>query len=309
MKNLKEKFWTIRIQEDGLFGEYFTFTIGKKHLKIYLVIGAIFALLFISAMALSIFNNIHIKEYNNLAREKEDIILSIKMIESKADSLLSTALLIDTLDKACRIVSKLKDVPDDVREMGVGGPIYQGQIENSIRNSGLGEMVSKVQFKLSKLERKLNFDDSSIAKIKNSLSLRRDVINKTPSILPASGRITSDFGWRSHPILMKKEFHKGIDIANKVKTQVRATGDGIVSLASSGNYFGYGKFIKINHGYGYETRYGHLNSVMVKEGQFVRKGQIIGLMGSTGMSTGSHLHYEVRILGEAVNPVNYILGS
>ena len=152
MINYNDKFWTIRIQESGLFGEYFTFTIGKKHLKIYLIIGAIFALLFISAMALSIFNNIHIKEYNNLTREKENIILSIKMIENKADNLLSTALFIDTLDKACRIVSELKDVPDDVRELGVGGHIYPGQIVNNIRDSKSGEIVSDVQYMLSKLE-------------------------------------------------------------------------------------------------------------------------------------------------------------
>ena len=84
----------------------------------------------------------------------------------------------------------------------------------------------------------MEFDDSSIVKIKNSLSLRRDVINRTPSILPAAGRISSGFGWRMHPILLKKEFHKGVDIANKLKTPVRSTADGIISLASSGNYFG-----------------------------------------------------------------------
>ena len=309
MKKDKLKFWTIRIQDADSFRSLFDFSINNKHLKIYAKITSVFLFLFVSALFLSAFNRIHLNDYYKLVAERDNLINNINIIDKNLNDIYRTAGVIDSIDKVCRMVGELKPIPDGEREMGIGGPVMPGQIDRDIVDSYSGKAISTVEEKLSQLERKLKLDNSSLSSIKSVLSLKRDVINRTPSILPACGKITSGFGWRVHPILLKKEFHRGLDIANKDGTPVRATADGVVTVAFRGNYFGYGNFIKINHGYGYETRYGHLMRVLVHRGEFVRKGQIIGLMGDSGISTGTHLHYEIRVLGKAVNPLNYILGS
>jgi len=128
-----------------------------------------------------------------------------------------------------------------------------------------------------------------------------------PAIQPISKkdleRISSGFSMRIHPIYRINKFHYGMDFVAPVGTAVYATADGVVTMASE--YLGYGNYIKIDHGYEYETAYGHLNSIGVRKGQKVVRGQVIGTVGNTGISTGDHLHYEVIHRGKAVNPINY----
>ena len=131
----------------------------------------------------------------------------------------------------------------------------------------------------------------------------KNKLSHVPSIRPTQGYITSGFGWRRHPITGKREFHKGYDIANRPYTPVFATADGTV--ASTRRFGGYGLTIDIDHGYGFTTRYAHLARMYVKKWQKVKRGEKIGAMGSTGFVTGTHLHYEVRVLGRAVNPMDY----
>jgi len=120
-------------------------------------------------------------------------------------------------------------------------------------------------------------------------------------------KLTSSFGARSDPFNGRRRMHKGIDIPGPVGTPIYATADGIVSRSQWVR--GYGKFIEIAHGNDTQTRFGHLSKLIVKPNARVRRGQIIGLMGSTGRSTGSHLHYEIRVSGVAINPLPYITGS
>ncbi len=125
-----------------------------------------------------------------------------------------------------------------------------------------------------------------------------------PSIWPAFGRLSDGWGLRFHPIYRRLAFHSGMDISNKTGTPVYATADG--EVIQTGYDRGYGKVIKIRHGGGFETRYAHLYSFQANVGELVRKGQIIGLMGNTGLSTGPHLHYEVLLNGNKVNPSRYL---
>lgn len=119
--------------------------------------------------------------------------------------------------------------------------------------------------------------------------------------------LTSNFGVRSDPFTGHARMHKGIDIPGPVGTPIYATADGIVSRAERMN--GYGNLVEISHGNETHTRYGHLSKLMVQPNERVRRGQLIGLMGSTGRSTGSHLHYEIRVAGEAINPLPFVTGS
>jgi murein DD-endopeptidase MepM/ murein hydrolase activator NlpD len=126
-----------------------------------------------------------------------------------------------------------------------------------------------------------------------------------PSRMPVEGvRLTSDYGLRFHPVLGGRRQHKGVDLAGPVGTPVHATADGTVSKAEW--FSSYGLYISLEHGGDLQTRYGHMSRLNVAAGQHVRKGDIIGFIGSTGRSTGPHLHYEVRVAGQAVNPVPYM---
>lgn len=127
-----------------------------------------------------------------------------------------------------------------------------------------------------------------------------------PSRMPVEGvRMTSDYGMRTHPVLGGRRQHKGVDLAGPTGTPVYATADGTVGMAQW--FSSYGNYVQIEHGAGLQTRYGHLSAYTVKPGQVVKKGTLIGYIGTTGRSTGPHLHYEVRVAGEAVNPVPYMV--
>lgn len=129
-----------------------------------------------------------------------------------------------------------------------------------------------------------------------------------PSLMPVvDTAITSTFGMREHPVLGGRRMHKGVDLAAPMGAPVRAAADGVVEQADW--FGGYGLYVALEHGGNIETRYGHMSRLNVASGQFVHKGDVIGYVGSTGRSTGPHLHYEVRINGEAVNPIPYIEGG
>lgn len=126
----------------------------------------------------------------------------------------------------------------------------------------------------------------------------------TPSIWPADGYISSTFGPRRHPVTGEPDYHYAVDVAGMTGTPVLAAADGTVVMA--GRKGGYGLTIMVDHGYGLRTLYGHLSRILVRVGQRVAKGQQIGAMGSTGLSTGPHLHYEVHLNGRPVNPFHYL---
>ena len=118
--------------------------------------------------------------------------------------------------------------------------------------------------------------------------------------------ITSKFGYRVHPTLKRKEFHRGLDMKAKMKTPVYATADGIVEYAGLHKRSGFGRLVILQHNYGFRTYFGHLNKIVIKSGKFVKKGDLIAYTGNSGMSSGPHLHYELRFIGRAVNPFYFV---
>jgi len=158
----------------------------------------------------------------------------------------------------------------------------------------------------------LNDDDKlplqervDLAKI--STSHKHHMLNSIPNGSPLKSlKVSGDFGWRIHPTLGKKKFHKGIDLKAKRKTPVFAPADGIVSYIGFQKKSGFGKLLVLTHNYGFKTYYAHLNKIPVKLGQIIMKGQQIALSGNTGRSSGPHLHYEVRYIGVSIDPINFI---
>lgn len=145
-----------------------------------------------------------------------------------------------------------------------------------------------------------NLDKGDAAPVRTQVSV--------PSRMPLGGaQLTSDYGMRTHPVLGGRRSHKGIDLAAPSGTPIYATADGLVSKAEP--FSSYGNFVSIEHGAELQTRYAHMSRIAVQAGARVKKGDLIGYVGSTGRSTGPHLHYEVRIAGEAVNPTPYMVES
>ena len=133
----------------------------------------------------------------------------------------------------------------------------------------------------------------------------RRCCSSIPAITPAKGLLTSGFGHRNDPFTGKRAFHPGIDIIAPLGQEIHATGDGIVTQAGWNQ--GLGKAVTLSHGFDIVTRYGHMSKIVVEAGQKVQRGDVIGYIGSTGRSTGVHLHYEVRVDGKAQNPLAYML--
>lgn len=171
---------------------------------------------------------------------------------------------------------------------GMGGP-FEAAPEGATAS---GEASADAQFRsLFQTWQKLDILEQSVIAI--------------PSLQPVENmRLTSSFGVRSDPFHGAAAMHAGIDIPGPVGTPIYATADGVTGR--TGRFGGYGNLITLNHGKGIETRYGHLSKILVAPNSRVRRGQLIGLMGSTGRSTGSHLHYEVRVDGKAVNPMPFM---
>lgn len=169
------------------------------------------------------------------------------------------------------------------------------------------EKLAEVNDKLLFLERQVYVQSLSFDRLAEAINQNSDRLSHIPSIQPVSQedmtQMASGYGWRVDPIYGTSKHHDGMDFAAPVGTSVYATGDGTVSQA--GWNTGYGNTIDINHGYNYTTRFAHLSEILVSPGQKVKRGDLIGKVGNTGKSTGSHLHYEVRLKGVPQNPVNY----
>ncbi len=146
--------------------------------------------------------------------------------------------------------------------------------------------------------------DRSIEMIDEAWNERLELLAATPSVRPVRGFFSHGYGWRKDPFSGKREFHQGVDIVANKGTPIRATADGVITRAT--RYMGYGKMVHISHGYGMATRYAHMSEILVRPGQRVNRGDVIGKVGSTGRSTGPHLHYEVFKSGRRADPRKYL---
>ena len=209
------------------------------------------------------------------------------------------------LEEKVRLIADIQKTGDSSGFIGIGG-IPENDLDQDIpldarHNNLIREMHEQVnQTALVTKQKVVNFED-----LIKQLEKKKNLLASIPSIRPVKGWITSKFGYRKSPFTGKRTFHSGLDISNRVGTKVIATADGKVSYAAQKMYFG--NLVVIDHGYGKVTKYGHLQKILVKSGQRVKRGDVVALLGNTGQSTGPHVHYEVRINNAPVNPLKYIL--
>ena len=244
-----------------------------------------------------------------LKRENDQMKLQYEIMQHKLDQI--SEVLEDLRqrdDNIYRTIFEAEPIPRSVREAGFGGVNRYADMEG-YESSGL---VISTARKLDKMLKQIYVQSKSYDLV-TQLAINKEEMNKCiPCIQPVANkgleRTSSGFGWRIHPIYKIKELHPGFDFSAPVGTEVFATGDGVVEKAET-SFRGYGYHIIINHGFGYKTLYGHLSAFKVTEGQKIKRGQLIGLIGSTGLSTGPHLHYEVIKNNEKVNPVGYFFND
>ncbi|CUH95784.1 putative membrane protein [Propionispora sp. 2/2-37] len=164
--------------------------------------------------------------------------------------------------------------------------------------------LSDLQQTVTAMQQNLQVREQSLQNLKEELLAKNARLAATPSIWPAAGQVTSRFGWRNSPWGSGSDYHPGIDIAGDYGAPIVATADGVVVHSDWAS--GYGKLVEVDHGNGIVTLYGHCSQLLAKDGEYVKKGQVIAYMGSTGLSTGTHVHYEVRVNGTAVNPDKFL---
>jgi murein DD-endopeptidase MepM/ murein hydrolase activator NlpD len=203
-----------------------------------------------------------------------------------------------TFDNDLRVVHDLKTIPTDVRKAGVGGPFTE---LTALMKVGRDKNVDDLELTL----RQAQLQCDSFGEILKDQTRSGHIFNHTPSVKPTAGPIVSGFCWRRDPIFGGVQFHKGLDIAFPTGTPILAPADGTVTFA--GMKTGYGYCVFIRHGYGFETRYGHCSQLLVREGQPVKRGDVIACVGATGWAVGPHLHYELLVSGTHVDPAQYIL--
>jgi len=252
------------------------------------------------------FNNIVLNQ--TISKQTSEIKNQRRQIQSFADKIEILKNRVGDLSKfeeKVRLIADIKQTSGSSGLFGIGA-IPQGELDINIpleeeHNTLIREMHEQV----GQMDHATKAQALDFTNLIKELEQKRNLLASTPSIRPVGGWISSRFGYRKSPFTGRKEFHAGLDIATQSGTKLVATANGRISYAARKGYIG--NLVIIDHGFGMVTKYGHLKKILVKRGQKVKRGDVIGLIGNTGRSTGPHVHYEVRINGTPVNPLKYIL--
>lgn len=275
-------------------------------------------------------------ENKRLKIENVQLKKQFQIVESKVDALDNSLERVKTFTTKLKIITNL-DTEEKMVNLTKGAKPSAGQateeyepmdarageeeivqqeqpfIEEKPLNENRGEVASATSSKdystlvvrIDRAVKETQLREQSVIELWESLSERQSLLNSTPNIKPARGWLTSKFGYRMNPFTGKRSMHAGLDIAAAPGSPVYAPADGVVMFA--GYDESYGKLVSIDHGYGVTTRFGHNSQIYVHVGQRVSKWDVISAVGNTGRSTGPHLHYEVRVNGTPVDPINYVL--
>ena len=235
------------------------------------------------------------EQYDNLQGRMEQMKVVLKDLQDRDDNIYRT-------------IFEAEPIPIDIRQAGIG----KNDKYKSLEGYTYSDLMTETTRKLDKITKQMYVQSKSYDELQKLVKTKEDLLASVPAIQPVSNkkldRIASGFGYRIHPIYKTAKMHTGIDFTAAQGTEIYATGDGIVAEADA-SMRGYGNCVVINHGYGYKTLYGHMLRSKVRPGQKVKRGEVIGYVGSTGTSTGPHLHYEVRRGNNPINPINFFFND
>ncbi len=240
-----------------------------------------------------------------LKREREELRLQFELLNGKYDQVEAVLKDIQQRDENIyRTIFEAEPIPISVRTGGIGGADRYSELED-LSNS---DIVIEAAKKLDKITKEIYIQTKSFDEIIELAKNKEEMVKSIPAIQPISNkdltRVASPFGVRIHPYYKVLKMHTGMDFTAPTGTEVYATGDGVVVDVDHSKR-GYGNTIIVDHGFGYKTLYAHLSQTLVSVGKKVKRGEVIGLVGNTGMSLAPHLHYEVRKQDEPINPVNF----
>jgi len=235
-------------------------------------------------------------ENQQLSEKFEQMRWNLAEVEDRYSELVSREVRI-------RSLFDLPEIDTEERQLGVGGP--EPAVLTDFSEAAKDAFITELE--VDHLLRLSQFELQNYQSVENSLIDIKDRLRHTPSIWPSTGWVSRGYGMKYDPFTGYRQMHRGLDLANHMNTPIIATADGRVALISTATELG--KCIMLDHGYGYRTRFGHMAQILVKNGQSVKRGDVIGLMGSTGYSTGPHLHYEIFRNGQFLNPQDYIMND
>ncbi len=241
--------------------------------------------------------------------ELEKMQLEYELMSKELDNLNEVvAELQDRDDKIYRVIFEADPIPASQRAAGFGGTNYLKRFEGYDNEALMKEAARKIEL----LKSKLVVQSKSYDEISKLIRSKEELLASIPAIQPVSNvdltRLASGYGYRIHPVYKTLKFHAGVDFTAPQGTDIYATGDGVVVRADSRSR-GYGNMVVIDHGFGYSTKYAHMYEMDVRPGQKVKRGEKIGAVGNTGLSTAPHLHYEVLKDGKHVNPINFFFND
>jgi len=309
---------SIRKPRNNKKQEYFTFMFlpgPNKRVRTLSISKSVLKSVFLSLFGVIVLSFYLIYEYNDvkdkvweLQTVREELMQQKAQVQSFALNLLDykrQMFLLRDLDTKLRRAVSLGPRDKAQQLLGIGGPDELGlQNLTTLGEKKQGEALKEMHQELTQLKGAASKQEASLQMLIEYFEDKRSLYASTPSVWPVRGWVTSPFGSRNSPFTGVQTFHEGIDIAAQTGTPVTAPADGLVIKAAFSS--GYGNVVEISHGYGIKTLYGHNSRFNVKEGQRVKRGDIISYVGDTGSSTGPHLHYEVRLNGLPVNPVKYL---
>lgn len=241
---------------------------------------------------------IYHKQNITLRTDLSSLNVELQEVESQLDELRNRD------DRFYRAILSLDPVPSSIRGVGTGGSERDVLLKN-LRNPRLALEVSH---RIDKLSNTVRLQSNSLVNVYAEAVDNQHFLASRPSINPISPGdptwLTSSYGYRNDPFTKRRTAHHGIDLAGPTGLEIHCSGEGTVSIAHVSRY-GYGNEVVVDHGFGYTSRYAHLEDIQVKVGQKLKRGEILGSLGNTGRSTGPHLHYEIRKDGHAVNPMYF----
>jgi murein DD-endopeptidase MepM/ murein hydrolase activator NlpD len=244
-----------------------------------------------------------------LAREIDNLKLNYDIVNRKMDELDQVMDALEDRDNNLyRTYFNAAPIPEEQRRAGFGGINRYKELEG-YDNS---QLVTDTRKRVDVLSKQMAIESRSLDEIFRLAKEKGRLLAAIPAIQPVRNenlrQIASGFGYRTDPFTKVRKFHEGMDFSARTGTPIFATGDGVVTRADN-TASGYGNHIVISHGFGYETLYGHLSKYKAHAGQRVKRGEVIGYVGSTGRSEGPHCHYEVHVNGKVVNPLNFYYGN
>lgn len=245
-------------------------------------------------------------QLETLEKHNRDLHQDLAALENELGTLRRQVAQNFDFQKKARILANLDDVGEDVTEVGVGGPAADVAESVESLDPVTRDRLLGTRADIDKLLRQARMQKMDYETILTRLESSNQEIHTTPSLKPVNvGFVSSRFGWRMDPINGRRTLHRGVDFSARLGTAVMATADGVVTY--SGMWQTYGNVVELSHGNGFVTRYCHLQRRLVQKGQKVTRGDIIGRVGATGRSTFSHLHYEIELNGERIDPLRYVL--